>query len=110
MTPTAEFKKGNEVKGVFTRFFDLLKPQKGLLFNIFLASLLITIFGILGSFYFKFLLDDIVPNNLRESLTIFSIGFILLAIFKVIIKIEVIICQIYSVLSALYNLIFYIKS
>ncbi len=84
MTPTAEFKKGNEVKGVFTRFFDLLKPQKGLLFNIFLASLLITAFGIIGSFYFKFLLDDIVPNNLRESLTIFSIGFILLSVFKVI--------------------------
>ena len=84
MTPTAEFKKGNEVKGVFTRFFELLKPQKGLLFNIFLASLLITAFGIIGSFYFKFLLDDIVPNNLRESLTVFSIGFILLAVFKVI--------------------------
>ena len=84
MTPTASFNKGNEVKGVFTRFFDLLKPQKGLLLNIFLASILVTIFGILGSFYFKFLLDDIVPNNLRESLTVFSIGFILLAIFKVI--------------------------
>ncbi|EDT14800.1 peptidase domain-containing ABC transporter [Clostridium perfringens] len=84
MTPTSSFNKGNEVKGVFTRFFDLLKPQKGLLFNIFLASILVTIFGILGSFYFKFLLDDIVPNNLRESLTVFSIGFILLAIFKVI--------------------------
>ncbi|HBI6984430.1 TPA: peptide cleavage/export ABC transporter, partial [Clostridium perfringens] len=79
MTPTTEFKKGNEVKGVFTRFFDLLKPQKGLLFNIFLASLLITAFGIIGSFYFKFLLDDIVPNNLRQSLTVFSIGFIILS-------------------------------
>ena len=84
MTPTASFNKGNEVKGVFTRFFDLLKPQKGLLFNIFLASILVTAFGIIGSFYFKFLLDDIVPNNLRESLMVFSIGFILLAIFKVI--------------------------
>lgn len=84
MTPTSSFNKGNEVKGVFTRFFDLLKPQKGLLFNIFLASILVTVFGILGSFYFKFLLDDIVPNNLRESLTVFSIGFILLVIFKVI--------------------------
>ena len=29
-------------------------------------------------------MDDIVPNNLRESLNIFSIGFILLAVFKVI--------------------------
>lgn len=86
LTPTSDFKKGNEVKGVFTRFFDLLKPQKGLLINIFFASILITIFGIIGSFYFKFLLDDIVPNNLKQSLTIFSIGFIVLAIFKVIME------------------------
>ncbi|GAA0071092.1 peptidase domain-containing ABC transporter [Clostridium sardiniense] len=86
MTPTANFKKGNEVKGVFSRFFDLIKPQKGLLVNIFLASILITIFGILGSFYFKFLLDDIVPNNLKQSLTIFSIGFIVLGLFKVILE------------------------
>lgn len=86
LTPTSDFKKGNEVKGVFTRFFDLLKPQKGLLINIFLASILITVFGIIGSFYFKFLLDDIVPNNLKQSLTIFSIGFIVLTIFKVIME------------------------
>ncbi|MCG4735262.1 ABC transporter CbaT, partial [Casaltella massiliensis] len=56
LTPTSNFKKGNEVKGVFTRFFELLKPQKGLMINIFISSLLITIFGIIGSFYFKFLL------------------------------------------------------
>lgn len=86
LTPTSDFKKGDEVKGVFTRFFDLLKPQKGLLINIFLASILITVFGIIGSFYFKFLLDNIVPNNLKQSLTIFSIGFIVLAIFKVIME------------------------
>ncbi|CEN29931.1 bacteriocin ABC transporter ATP-binding/permease [[Clostridium] sordellii] len=86
LTPTSDFKKGNESKGVFTRFFDLLKPQKGLLINIFLASILITIFGIIGSFYFKFLLDDIIPNNLKQSLTIFSIGFIVLAVFKVIME------------------------
>lgn len=84
MTPTANFKKGNEVKGVFSRFFDLIKPQKGLLVNIFLASILITIFGILGSFYFKLLIDDIVPNNIIKSLHMFSIGFIVLIIFKVI--------------------------
>lgn len=86
LVPTVNFKKGNEVKGVFTRFFDLLKPQKGLLVNIFLASILITVFGIIGSFYFKFLLDDIVPNNLKQSLTVFSIGFISLSIFKVVME------------------------
>lgn len=84
MTPTVKFKKGNEAKGVFSRFFDLIKPQKGLLVNIFLASILITIFGILGSFYFKLLIDDIVSNNIIKSLHMYSMGFIILIIFKVI--------------------------
>lgn len=84
MTPTVSFKTGNESKGVFSRFFSLIKPQKSLLVSIFLSSLLITIFGVIGSFYFKFLIDDIVPNNLEHSLHVFSIGFIILGVFKVI--------------------------
>lgn len=86
MTPTTKFKKGDETRGVFFRFFDLIKPQKSLLINIFLSSILITIFGILGSFYFKLLVDDLVPSGLMESLHMFSIGFIILIIFKVIIE------------------------
>lgn len=83
MTPTTKFTKGKQTKGLVSRFFDLLKPQKGLLVNIFLASILITILGIGGSFYFKFLLDDIVPNNLEKTLHIFSIGIVILTVFKV---------------------------
>ncbi|SHK10122.1 ATP-binding cassette, subfamily B [Clostridium cavendishii DSM 21758] len=83
MTPTTKFTKGNETKGLFSRFMSLLKPQKKLLINIFLSSILITILGIGGSFYFKFLLDDIVPNNLTTTLHIFSIGIVVLTIFQV---------------------------
>lgn len=86
MTPTTKFQKGNEIKGVFSRFFELIRPQKSLLINIFLSSILITIFGILGSFYFKLLVDDLVPSGLIKSLHMFSIGFIILIIFKVIME------------------------
>lgn len=86
MTPTTKFQKGNETKGVFSRFFELIKPQKSLLINIFLSSILITVFGILGSFYFKLLVDDLVPSGLIKSLHMFSIGFIVLIIFKVIME------------------------
>ncbi|WP_270943261.1 peptidase domain-containing ABC transporter [Romboutsia lituseburensis] len=84
MVPTSKFQTGNEMKNVFSRFFSLLKPQKKLLVNIFLASIIITIFGILGSFYFQLLIDNIVPNNLIKSLHTVSIGFMILIIFKVI--------------------------
>jgi ABC-type bacteriocin/lantibiotic exporter with double-glycine peptidase domain len=38
----------------------LLAPQKKLILNIFLTSLIFTVLGILGTFYYKFLLDDVV--------------------------------------------------
>lgn len=84
MVPTAKFKKGNETKGLFTRFFGLLMPQKKLLLYIFLASLIYTVLGILGSFYFMFLLDEILQYNLLKTLHIISVGVILLNVFKII--------------------------
>lgn len=84
MAPTPTFEAGNKDKNIFAKFFNLLKPQKSLLINIFLSSLVITFFGIVGSFYFQILIDNIVPNNLINSVSTVSIGFILLIIFKVI--------------------------
>lgn len=86
MTPTANFEKGDETTNIFRRFFGLLKPQKNFLIHIFFASIIYTILGVLGAFYFKFLLDDIVPGNLRNTLHIISIGIILLHIFKIILN------------------------
>jgi ABC-type bacteriocin transporter len=86
MVPSPTFQKGDHTKGLFARFFGLLIPQKKLLFSIFLASLLFTALGILGAFYFRFLLDEIVPYNLEKTLHIISIGVIALTIFKVLLS------------------------
>lgn len=86
MVPTNTFKKGKETKGLFERFFHLLIPQKKLLINIFFASILYTILGIIGAFYFKFLLDDILPYGLEKTLNIISIGAIGLIIFKILLS------------------------
>lgn len=86
MTPTTSFKKGNETKSIYKRFFGLLKPQKPLLINIFLASLIYTVLGILGAFYFKFLLDDILQYNLKKTLHVISVGVIILNIIKVVLN------------------------
>ena len=80
------FKKGDETKGLFSRFFYLLLPQKKLLFHIFVASLVYTILGILGAFYFKELIDNVLPDGLRKTLITLSIGVILLNVFKVILN------------------------
>ncbi|WP_294364347.1 peptidase domain-containing ABC transporter [uncultured Clostridium sp.] len=84
MVPAATFEKGDETKGLFQRFWGLIKVQKNLLVNIFISSILITVLGIIGAFYFKFLLDDILPNNLNKSLLVISVAMIGLSIFKII--------------------------
>lgn len=86
LVPNTTFKKGNEKKGSLSRFFSLLLPQKKLLLNIFLASLIITVFGIGASFYFSFIMDEVVENTLANTLTIVSIGVIALYVFKAILE------------------------
>ncbi len=80
------FKKGDETKGLFSRFFYLLLPQRKLLLHIFVASLIYTILGILGAFYFKELIDSILPDGLKKTLMTLSIGVIILNIFKVVLN------------------------
>lgn len=86
LVPGQTFEKGDETKGLFERFFFLLIPQRRLLLHIFVASLLITAMGILGSFYFKVLLDDILSAGLVKTLHILSVGVILLNLFKVVLS------------------------
>lgn len=86
LAPGQSFEKGDETKGLFERFFSLLLPQKLLLLHVFVASLLITTLGILGSFYFKVLLDDVLSAGLIRTLHILSVGVILLNLFKIILS------------------------
>ncbi len=82
LVPSDRFEKGDETESTISRFFKLLLPQKRLLFDIFLASLVYTILGVGGSFYFKVMMDDIVPNSLEKTLHVVSIGVILLYLFQ----------------------------
>ena len=86
LVPTSEFKKGKETKGLFERFLHLLKPQKGIVLQVFAASLLYTALGILGAFYMQFLLDDILPYNMSKTLNILSIGILILYTFQMLLS------------------------
>lgn len=80
------FRKGNENSGILSRFFCLLKPQKNLLLHVFVASLIYTVLGILGAFYFQELIDTVLPNAMGRTLMTLSIGVIILNILRVILN------------------------
>ena len=83
VVPGASFEKGDKTIGIFRRFFHLLLPQKKLIIHVFVASIIAVLFGILGAFYFRILLDEVLPAGLNSTLHIISIGVILLAVFRV---------------------------
>lgn len=86
MVPAQTFEKKDETEGLYQRFFHLLKPHKGVFVQIFLASIIYTLFGVAGAFYFQFLIDEIVSYNLVKTLHIISIGVIALYTFQVLLE------------------------
>lgn len=82
LTQTQKLSKSEQSENLLRQFFKLLIPQRGLLVNIFFTSLIFTMLGIGAAFYFRFMMDEILPNQLRQSLTIISIGVIVLYVFQ----------------------------
>lgn len=87
IVPAQTFRKGKEAKSIFECFWGLLLPQKHLVIDIFIASLVITVLGILGAFYFQFIIDDILPAGIEKNLTVLSIGVVLLKLFAVLLSV-----------------------
>ena len=81
--PKKEFKRIKENNNSLMKFFLILKKQKKLLWNVFLVSMLYTFLGIVSSFYFKFLIDYVLKDNLLNTLNILMIGVITLGIIKI---------------------------
>ncbi|MFV0394930.1 MAG: cysteine peptidase family C39 domain-containing protein [Coprobacillaceae bacterium] len=73
MVPTSEFEQMKyRGKNMLDLFKALILPQKRMLFTIILASLLLSIVGILSSMFSKVLMDEIIPYQLKNSLFIFQ--------------------------------------
>ncbi|WP_042479077.1 peptidase domain-containing ABC transporter [Bacillus ndiopicus] len=83
LAPATNFEKGDETQGLISRFWHLLKPQKSLFFQIFIGSILYTLLGIAGAFYFQFLIDEILVFNLEKSLHFISLGVLILYTFQI---------------------------
>ncbi|PRX29422.1 ATP-binding cassette subfamily B protein [Orenia metallireducens] len=83
ITPDQRFKKGDETIGLFERFSPILFAHKKLIIEIFLACMLYTGLSLAGTFYFKFLIDDILGNGLKNTLNIFTLGVLSLKIFNI---------------------------
>ncbi len=83
--PKAEFKKGGGKTRLISYFFELVKPHKKIMVDTIIASLMLSVFGIVTSFYFRFLIDEVLYSEAKSTLNICSLCYLLIIIFRSII-------------------------
>lgn len=81
MVPGQSFHKGSQKESMREQIWTLIKPQKRLLWYIMMASLVYSILGIGGAFYFKILFNDIIPDLSYETLYFMTGGILCLYLF-----------------------------
>lgn len=77
LAPEPSYKPHKDKKNGLLSFLPLIFKQRGLIFNIVLSSILVTLINIVGSYYLQGILDDYIPNQMRFTLGIISIGLII---------------------------------
>ncbi len=84
--PNSNFEKGSDKKGFFTRFLSLLNPYKKYIVETFIASIFLSLFGIVMSLYFRFLIDEVLYSQIKSTLNLCSICYLFIIIFQVLLN------------------------
>lgn len=77
LAPAPSYKPHKDKKNGLMSFLSLIFRQRSLIFYIVLASLLVTLINIGGSYYLQGILDEYIPNQMKSTLGIISIGLII---------------------------------
>lgn len=72
--PNIDFKKSNKKDNLLLKFIPIFLPYKKILFFSFLCSILLLAFGIITSFYYKYIFDEVVYSKAAFSLHTLSFG------------------------------------
>ena len=73
VAPSPNYQPHKDKNQSLTSFLPILINQKGLLTNIILATVLVTLINIVGSYYLQSIIDTYVPNQMSSTLSIISI-------------------------------------
>ncbi|MDZ8134782.1 MAG: peptidase domain-containing ABC transporter [Nostoc sp. DedQUE04] len=83
LQPTALLKETKEASTAFWQFFELTKPHWLVLLEVFIASILIQIFGLITPLFTQLLLDRVVVQRSDLTLTAVGIGLVIFSLFRV---------------------------
>jgi len=82
LKPKNDFEKTSDDKSFFERFWYLVKQNKLLVIETLISSFILTVLGILGAFYFRYLIDDVIYSYLEQSLFSISIAYFFVLLFQ----------------------------
>jgi ATP-binding cassette, subfamily B, bacterial HlyB/CyaB len=82
LTPTPKIEKVEESKTTFGRFLPLLKPYRALLFEIFVASLVLQLFGLASPIFTQVIVDKVLVHKSTSMLNVLLAGMLLIAVFQ----------------------------
>jgi ATP-binding cassette subfamily B protein len=83
LQPTALLKEAEEASQPFWQFLELTKPHWLVLTEVFIASLLIQIFGLVTPLLTQLLLDRVVVQRSSLTLTAVGMGLLIFGLFRV---------------------------
>ncbi len=83
LTPTVSLKDTKESTTPFWQFFELMKPHGLVIFEIFIASLFIQIFGLITPIFTQLILDRVVVQRSGVTLLAVGLGLIIFGLFRV---------------------------
>ena len=73
VAPSPNYQPHKDKNQGWTSFLPILINQKGLIINIILATTLVTLINIVGSYYLQSIIDTYVPNQTSSTLSVISI-------------------------------------
>jgi HlyB family type I secretion system ABC transporter len=83
LQPTALLKNADEAKQSFWQFFELVKPHRLVLLEVFIASILIQIFGLIAPLFTQLLLDRVLVQRSNLTLTAVGLGLLIFGLFQI---------------------------
>ncbi|WP_414566628.1 MULTISPECIES: ABC transporter transmembrane domain-containing protein [unclassified Anabaena] len=84
LQPTALLKETAETSTQFWQLFDLIKPHSKVLLEVFMASVLIQIFGLVTPLFTQLLLDRVVVQGSTLTLNAVGLGLLIFGLFSVV--------------------------
>jgi ATP-binding cassette, subfamily B, bacterial HlyB/CyaB len=86
LQPTPLLKDTEEASTTLWQFFDLVKPHSRVLLEVFIASVLIQVFGLITPLFTQLLLDRVIVQGSTLTLNAVGLGLIIFGLLRVVIN------------------------